>query len=159
MPSFRTATESDLPALCALGDEVNVIHHQAMPHVFAGPGSAERDRPRWLFAINSPESAVFVAEDAGRVVGCVNVTMVNLSGALLQPLRFGRVGSLSVTREYRSQGVGPELMRRVQEWVLEQGGHEVQLMVSSFNQHALHVYEKLGYEVRSLNMAKIVARS
>ncbi len=158
MPTYRTATDSDLPALCALGEEVNAIHHRALPHVFAAPGASDRDLPHWSFALTNPESVVFVAEDAGRVVAFVNVSVMNEPRPSLQPLRYGRVGSVSVTQDMRGQGIGPELMRRAHEWVNERGGHEVRLMVSSFNQHALHVYEELGYEVRSLNLAKVVAK-
>ncbi len=157
MPTYRTATESDLPAICALGEEVNAIHHDALPHVFAGPGAADRDLTYWSFALTNPESAIFVAEEADRVVAFVNVSMINESRSLLKPMRWGRVGSLSVTKGKRGQGIGPELMRLVHEWVRESGGHEVCLMVSSFNQHALHVYRELGYEVRSHNLAKVVA--
>ncbi len=159
MPTYRVATESDLPALCALGEEVNAIHHRALPHVFAGPGAADRDLSYWSSALTNPESVIFVAEEAGRVIAFVNVSMVNESRSLLQSLRFGRVGSVSVTQDKRGQGIGRELLRRVHEWVGERGGHEVRLMVSSFNQHALHVYEDLGYEVRSFNLAKVIAKA
>ena len=48
-------------------------------------------------------------------------------------------------------------MSLAQAWVRQNGGHEVRLNVWSFNEHALHVYKELGYEVRSLNLAKVVA--
>jgi ribosomal protein S18 acetylase RimI-like enzyme len=156
MLTFRAATESDLPALCALGEEVNAIHHGAFPNVFSGPGAADRDLPHWSSALTSPESVVLVAEEFGRVVAFVNVRMVNESRSWLKPIRFGLVGSLSVTQDKRGQGIGPELMRRVHEWVSERQGREVRLQVSGFNQHALHVYEELGYEIRSFNLAKVV---
>jgi ribosomal protein S18 acetylase RimI-like enzyme len=158
MPTYRTATESDLPALCELGEEVNAIHHRAHPHIFAGEGAADRDLLHWSSALTSPESVVFIAEDEGRVIAFANVSMINESRSLLQPLRFGRIWSVAVTHEKRGRGIGPELMRRVHEWVNARGGYEVRLQVSSFNQHALHVYKELGYDVRSLNLAKVVAK-
>jgi ribosomal protein S18 acetylase RimI-like enzyme len=159
MPDYRVATESDLPAICALGEEVNAIHHRALPRIFAGPGAADRDLSHWSSALTSPESTVFIAEDAGRVIAFANVSMIDESRAFLQPMRFGRIGSVAVTYDKRGHGIGPELMRHVHEWVRERGGHEVRLQVSSFNHHALHVYEELGYDVRSLNLAKVIATS
>jgi ribosomal protein S18 acetylase RimI-like enzyme len=156
MPTVRTATESDLPAICALGAEVNAIHHDAHPELFAGRGAAHRDLPHWWSALTGPDSVVFVAEESGRVVAFVNVRMVNESRTWLQPLCFGLVGTLSVAQDRRGQGIGPELMRRVHTWVKERHGREVRLQVSGFNQHALHVYQELGYEIRSLNLAKVV---
>jgi ribosomal protein S18 acetylase RimI-like enzyme len=159
MPTFRVATESDVTALCELGEEVNAVHRRALPQVFAGPGAAGRDSSHWASAITGPESVVFVAEESGRAVGFANVRMVNESRSWLQPMRFGLMGSLCVTKDRRGQGIGPELMRFIHGWVSERGGHEVRLQVSSFNQHALHVYEELGYEIRSLNLTKVVAES
>lgn len=157
MLAYRRASESDLPAICALGEEVNAIHHRAFPHIFAGPGAAERDRMHWASSVAREDAQTFVAEESGRVVAFVNVGMVNELNTLLEPLCFGRVGSVSVTESMRGQGIGRQLMRLVHEWVKERGGHEVRLNVWAFNEHALRLYKELGYEVRSVNLAKVIA--
>lgn len=157
MPLYRPARSADLKALCALGEEVNAIHHRIFPHVFAGPGSADRDLAHWASSVDTEGAQTFVAEEGGHVVGFVTVNMAAESHTFAQPLKFGRVGTVSVTAALRGQGVGPELMRLAQGWVKENGGHEVRLNVWAFNEHALHVYKELGYEVRSMSLAKIVA--
>ena len=151
---YRLATEDDLPSICTLGEEVNAVHHRAFPEIFAGPGEHDRDAAHWLSSIGKEFSITFVAEEAGEILGFVNVSIVNESHSLLQPMRFGRVGSVSVTKERRGQGIGPALMSLAQDWVAQNGGVEVRLNVWAFNSHALHLYEELGYEVRSHFLAK-----
>ncbi len=159
MLTYREATAPDLRAICALGEEVNAVHHAAFPRIFAGPGEADRDAGHWSGSIARDDSTTFVAQDAsGALVGFVTVSLVSESHSLLQPMRFGRVGSVGVTESRRGQGIGRELMQRAQNWVLQRGGAEVRLNVWAFNAHALHLYEELGYEVRSLFLVKALDR-
>jgi ribosomal protein S18 acetylase RimI-like enzyme len=154
MLTYREATDSDLPAICALGEEVNALHHAAFPHIFAGAGAADRDAAHWKRSIGRDDATTFVAEAQGVLVGFVTVGIVAESHSLLQPMRFGRVGSVGVTRCHRGRGIGPALMQRAHEWVALRGGVEMRLNVWAFNTHALHVYEELGYDVRSLTLVK-----
>lgn len=156
MIEYRAAVREDLPALCALGEEVNAIHHAAYPHVFAAAGSADRDLEHWASSIGGDDARVFVAVAGGEVVGFVNVSLINETHSLLQPMRFGRVGSISVSEGMRGRGIGRQLMRLVHAFVAERGGHEVRLNVWAFNEAARRLYDELGYEVRSLQLARLV---
>ena len=154
MRIYREATEPDLSAICALGEEVNAIHHRAFPQVFASAGEIDRDSAHWMNSIGKQDATTFVAEESGSLVGFVNVSIVTESHSLLQPMRFGRVGSVGITEHKRGQGIGRELMELAQDWVSRHGGVELRLNVWAFNSHALHVYEELGYEVRSFFLVK-----
>ena len=158
MPSFRLATESDVPAICALGEEVNSLHFEAFPQVFAGPGAPERDRAHWANGILKEDSATFVAEDHDAAIGFVTVSITTEIHSLLQPICFGRVGSVAVTSSMRGRGIGRDLMRLAERWVQDRGGVEVRLNVWAFNIHALHMYRELGYEVRSHQLARLLPR-
>jgi len=151
---YREAKETDVAAICELGEEVNAVHHRAFPQVFAGTGERGRDAAHWLTGVSKQDAITIVAEEAESIVGFVNVSIINETHTLLQPLRFGRVGSVSVTEKRRGQGIGRELMVRAQEWVSSRGGAEVRLNVWAFNTRALRMYEELGYETRSLFLAK-----
>ncbi|WP_397533364.1 GNAT family N-acetyltransferase [Roseateles sp.] len=154
MLSYRSAVTSDLPALCALGEQVNAIHHAAHPQVFAAAGAPDRDEEHWAACLGRDDARIFVAELDGQLVGFVTVVLVNEAHSLLQPMRFGRVGSVSVTEAMRGRGIGKELMRQAHAFVAELGGHEVRLTVWAFNEAALRLYQELGYETRSLNLAR-----
>jgi len=147
MPTYREAKESDLPAICALGQEVNALHHSQFPAVFAGPGAHDRDAALWRASIGKEDAAIFVAEDGSVVVGFVSVSVTTEAHTLLQPMRFGKVGSVSVTQSCQGQGVGRQLMNLAHEWVVQRGGTEVRLNVWKFNAKAIGLYEELGYEV------------
>jgi ribosomal protein S18 acetylase RimI-like enzyme len=154
MPNIREALASDLPAICVLGEEVNAIHHAAFPHVFAGRGAPDAAASHWSNSIAQANATTFVAEHENQLIGFVTVGISDESHPLLQPVRVGRVGSIGVAEAARGRGVGSELMRRAQAWLASRGAQEVRLNVWQFNAGALRLYQRLGYEVRSVQLAR-----
>ena len=153
MPSYREGTTGDISSICALGEEVNAIHHAAWPRIFAPPGPLERDREHWARCIGNGNTT-FVAEEGGCIVGFVTVSVADESHSLLQPLRYARVGTVGVGVNHRGQGIGAKLMALAEQWALQQGAAEVRLNVWAFNEPALAMYNELGYQVRSHLLGK-----
>lgn len=154
VPEYREATVADLAAICILGQEVNTLHHQAWPDVFASAGSPDRDRDHWLQSIAKNNATTFVAEVSGKLVGFVTVSVLDETHSLMQPCRYGRVGSIGVAVQHRGKGIGPQLMGSAEGWARERGAYEMRLNVWAFNEGAMRMYEELGYEVRSHFLGK-----
>jgi ribosomal protein S18 acetylase RimI-like enzyme len=149
MTHIRLATTADINAICQLGDEVNALHHDNAPSLFAAPGDPRKHEAHWLSTLDQTDAATFVAELDAVVVAFVTVSVVTESHSLLQPGRYARIGTLGVTAAHRGQGTGKALMACAQEWALSQGASEVRLTVGAFNEGAVRLYEALGYEVRT----------
>ena len=154
---YREANPADLPSICALGEEVNSIHHAAWPDVFAGPGAPDRDLAHWSQSVAADNATTFVAEEDARVVAFVNVSVTTETHSLLQPMRFARIGSISVTASRRGCGIGSRLMALAEQWATQKGARELRLGVWAFNQTALKMYAELGYEVRAHLLGKRLA--
>jgi ribosomal protein S18 acetylase RimI-like enzyme len=155
---YREAGESDLPAICALGMQVNALHHDAFPRHFAPPADPGRDSAHWAASLAQPMATTFVAELAsGPLAGFITVAVQDENHTLLQPMRIGRIGTVGVTAEWRGHGMGRALMQRAQDWVLARGATELRLHVWAFNEPARRLYEELGYELRMLTLAKPLA--
>ena len=156
MPVYREAVESDVLAICLVGEEINAIHRAAYPSIFAGaPEDPSRDAAHWASSIGKPSATTFLAEEAGQIVGFVNVTIHDESHSLLRPLRFARVGSVGVSAGHRGQGVGRSLMQHAEAWAQSQGATELRLNVWAFNSAAMQLYRELGYELRSHQLATV----
>lgn len=152
---YREATASDLPAIGALGSQVNALHHQAFPQLFAAPADPGRDNEHWSASVAQAMATTFVAElGSGALAGFVTVAIQDETHTLLQPVRFGRVGTLGVTPEWRGRGIGRALMQQAQDWAQARGCVELRLNVWAFNEAARRLYDELGYELRQLTLAK-----
>ena len=155
---YREATESDLAAICALGMQVNTLHHEAFPRHFAPPADPMRDSAHWATSLAQPMATIFVAElQPGQLAGFITVAVQDEAHSLLQPMRIGRIGTVGVTSEWRGHGIGRALMQRAQDWVQARGATELRLHVWAFNEAARRLYDELGYELRMLTLAKPLA--
>jgi GNAT superfamily N-acetyltransferase len=152
--AIREATAAELPAICVLGQEVNRLHHEAWPRVFAAPSEPGRDAPHWQQSIGNPNATAFVSDHADQVVAFITVFLVRETSPLLQPVLLARVGSVCVAAHLRGRGIGQSLMRTAEQWAVQRGASYLRLNVWGFNGEALRFYEKLGYGVHSHILGK-----
>jgi GNAT superfamily N-acetyltransferase len=161
--SIRDAVPADLAAICRLGEAVNRLHHEAWPHIFAGPGGPEaagesgdplRHAAHWQPAIAAADATTLVAERAGEMLGMVTVFVTQDRSPLLQPRPYARVGTISVAEAHRGQGLGHLLMAHAEQWARQRGMTDLRLHVWDFNAGAMRLYAELGYQVRSHVLGK-----
>jgi len=154
---YRHAAEADLPALCALGQVVNALHHAAYPDIFAPPSDPMRDVEHWRRGALGAGAVAIVAVEDGVVVGFVNAVVADEQHSLLQPMRVARVGSLVVADGHRGRGIGRQLMAGIEAWARGQGAADLRLNVWAFNAPARALYDELGYDTRLLTLGKALA--
>ena len=152
--TYRRATEADLPALCVLGQMVNLLHHEAHPTLFAPASAPERDDAHWRRSVSLPHMLAYLAECDGEPVGFITAGVADETHSLMQPVRYAWVGTVGVQPAYRGAGVGRTLMTMVEQWAVAQQAVDLRLMVWAFNQHAIRLYEELGFEARMIGMGK-----
>ncbi|MEP0886756.1 MULTISPECIES: GNAT family N-acetyltransferase [unclassified Leptolyngbya] len=86
-----------------------------------------------------------------QVVGCL------WAGSAIDQVkgdRHAHIFLLYVSPSHRQQGIASVLMQQVEAWARERGDRQVALQVFEFNQPAIRLYEKFGYQVQSLLMTK-----
>ena len=152
--TYREAELRDLPAICALGQVVNLLHHDTWPSIFAPQSDPLRDASHWRQSIDQPNATTFVAEHSGELIAFVTVMLVDESKSLLQPMRYAHVGSVCVAKPFRGKGMGKQLMSLAEHWAVGRGAEDMRLNVWAFNESALAFYRDLGYQVRSLFLGK-----
>jgi ribosomal protein S18 acetylase RimI-like enzyme len=89
------------------------------------------------FARSSGHGELFLAEDAGEIVGSV---MVGHDG------HRGWVYYLAAAASRRQEGLGRRLMAAAEEWLTARGVRKCELMIRSSNEAAAGFYARLGYD-------------
>src|SRR5262245_49333803 len=82
------------------------------------PTTSDAFAERFAAMNADPDSAVFVAEMQGSMLGLVAVHSFEM---LHRPGRLGRITALVVTSSAQGQGVGSELLDAVEAWFKERG--------------------------------------
>lgn len=133
---LRRATEADLTAIVALlADDVLGAAREAPgdPAYEAAFAAIEAD----------PNQLLAVAEDAGRVVGCLQLTFI--PGLSRRGMWRGQIESVRIAAGHRGGGLG----RRMFEWAIEacrsRGCGLVQLTTDKARPDAHRFYQSLGF--------------
>jgi ribosomal protein S18 acetylase RimI-like enzyme len=109
-------------------------HHRLLPEGLATPG-------HYIFSIRDG--------DLGQNVGAIWFARYEEGGK-----RLAFIYDLIIFEQFRRRGYGTQAMLALEEKVKEVGLDTIALHVFGHNQSALALYEKVGYEITDINMAK-----
>ncbi|HEX5398802.1 MAG TPA: GNAT family N-acetyltransferase [Verrucomicrobiae bacterium] len=126
--TIRRACESDCAGMARLATQLGY------------PASEDDLKLRLQHLLGSSNDLVFVAESDGAVVGWIH-------GFLSQPLESDRrveIGGLVVDEKFHRQGIGWELVRRVEQWAIGLGITELVVRCRTTRQEAHQFYQSLG---------------
>jgi putative acetyltransferase len=139
---IRPAEPKDAEALTELADAVSSEPEGWLISANGEWRDASEER-RYLKALRRyPHAAVFVAEaEDGRVVGRLSLARDNHPASA----HVADLG-LMVAKDYRGRGVGSALLEQAAEWAREAGVRKLELHVFPWNEPAIKLYEKHGYE-------------
>ncbi len=153
--SVRKATIDDYNAMCELFNEIDALHRDNLPRLFRKPDGAARERDYYSGLIADENTALFVAEAGGELVGFVHA-MVRETPALpvFVPRRYAIVDGIVVKSGFQNRGIGRTLMEKMQAWAIAKGATSIELNVYEFNRTAISFYESLGYQTLSRKMSK-----
>jgi GNAT superfamily N-acetyltransferase len=129
--SVRPATMQDAAQLAELCGQLGY------------PSTTEEVERRLRLILPDQESAVFIAESGGNVVGWIDVFI----SRLVETDQHAEIGGFVVDESCRSQGVGRLLLERAEEWARAEGCLVMTLRSNVIRERAHAFYENLGYSV------------
>jgi RimJ/RimL family protein N-acetyltransferase len=136
---IRRAEPSDADALAKLGDAVGSEPEGWLVTTNGWRNVAEERR--YLRAIRRyPNAAVFVADDAGLVVGRLSVARDQHPAS-----RHVADLGLMVAATHRRRGIGTALLQAAVDWARDSGVRKLELHVFPYNDGAIALYEQFGF--------------
>jgi ribosomal protein S18 acetylase RimI-like enzyme len=151
--TIRLLTQQDLAAVQALYAEIGALHADALPDRFSV--APMHDTATLMALIDEPSASLLVAEDAGQIVGLLELRVVTfVDRPPLTDRTFLSIESLIVGSHSRRRGVGRTLMAAAEQSASERGIDTIELNVYVFNTVALDLYRQLGYTPLAQRLAK-----
>jgi ribosomal protein S18 acetylase RimI-like enzyme len=140
-PTIRPATITDTDAIAPLFD-----HYRQF---YGMPPELERARKFIRERLERAESVILVAEDAGKLLGFVQLFP---SFTSLETERLWVLNDLYVSPEGRGRGLGRWLMNAAREHAVKTGAKRLTLETMDDNRVAWSLYESLGYKRNNPDM-------
>jgi RimJ/RimL family protein N-acetyltransferase len=144
MTEIRHAQPEDAATLVALGTAIG-REEGAWLLTSAGWRSVGEER-RYLRALKRyPDAAVYVAEDEGQLVGRLSLAR-DPHPASHHVADLG----LMVAASHRGRGIGRLLLDQATAWARDAGVTKLELHVFPWNEPAIRLYERFGFEREGL---------
>jgi ribosomal protein S18 acetylase RimI-like enzyme len=139
----RAIKMSDEPEILALvRDEMTRL--ESMDHRFRlRPDAMARYATYLRERMREVDSAVFIAERDGRVVG-LGIASTRSQSTFFEPSRTGYISDLLVEPSSRRQGIGTLVLERITKWFRGLGLDVVRLHVASCNTEAREFWRARG---------------
>ncbi|MCK4028803.1 GNAT family N-acetyltransferase [Streptococcus iners] len=153
--TIRKATQSDIPVLNELLQDILQVHHQARPDIFKSEGQKfSEEQLRQL--LDNPAKSVFVYELEGQVVGHLFCEITTATGDVLEPVKTLYIDDLCVASSVRGQKIGEQLYTFALSYAKEQGCHNLTLDVLADNAGAVRFYDRLGMKPQKFRMEQLI---
>lgn len=152
---IRQVKESDYKSFYLLYLNSHKIHSDALPDIFIKNAENIFSRGTFLNEIEDENSAIFVAENKGKIIGIIEITIEKEIGDLInKPFKRATIEEVAVDNKYLRSGVGSALVKRAERWAKEKKADHLSAIVYDFNKKALKFHEKNGFKPFTIRMVK-----
>jgi ribosomal protein S18 acetylase RimI-like enzyme len=152
--AIRTATQADLDAILVLWEEMVQYHCDVEPDIWAMNDEARGYARQYLQQMLVDEnSRIFIAVDAGKVVGFMIVAKIWRS-SLLNAMNHGTIHDAGVAQAARRNGVGARLLEAVETWFRAEGMQAITVGYAVNNPMSSAFWSKNGYRTYRVNAVK-----
>jgi len=142
---IREAVTDDLPEMIELWKEFMDFHKVRDPFFTR----SENGHEKWAkFALSNMESddwIVLVAVDGDKIVGYCMASVVDYP-PVLEIKQHGLIQDITVTKSSRRKGVGTQLYREAERWLLEKGVIRIELNVAATNEISRAFFRYIGFK-------------
>lgn len=145
MTTLREIKQDDAAAFLALCTRLDEETRLMMLEPGERTTSVEEQRHLIAEIMATPNSALFVAEAEGALVGYVGAY-----GGRCRRNRHCAEIVIGILQAYTGQGLGTRLLTRLENWAREQGLHRLELTVMVHNVPAVALYRKQGFFIEGL---------
>lgn len=154
--NVRKITRDDVRVLAEMTAEIQQIHHQAAPDIFAEVTGNLSEFEAHIVSYMERGTGC-IAEVNGQLLGCVLYEIrETVKNPFLKPHLRLHVDQMGVRPGFRGRGIGRHLMKQVMSAAKEHNVNFITLNVFCFNDGAIRFYEKFGFACHGMTMRLLI---
>ncbi len=145
MSIIREIRESDAEDFLALCKQLDNENKFMLLEPRERKTTPEEQRQRIKEILWKDNQTIFVAEEAGKLVGYLSAT-----GGHFARDRHTVYIVVGILERFTSQGIGTAFFERLEDWAREYSVHRLELSVMVHNQRGIGLYQKMGFEIEGI---------
>jgi ribosomal protein S18 acetylase RimI-like enzyme len=153
MITIRTASISDLSTIQKLSFELFRDNAQYDHDLIVDWPFLEAGEKYFKDNLENPQAICLISEEDSNPVGYIVSSPKELS---YRKSKYFEINDMCVLPEYRSQGIGSQLIKRVEQLAKEQGYQRFFVGSYAQNSKAIAFYQKNGFEVVDVGLEKSI---
>ncbi len=159
MALIREYKDSDRSGLLKLVEQLQdyLVEIDELKRLRRLPEFGETFTKKCLDEVREKEGMLYVVEGKGELVGFIAGVVEEISREGLMtciPAKFGWVTELFVQPEYQHQGIGKQLMEKMEAYFKQKGCDTIKTSVFVPNKIAYQFYQDLGFLDREVELIK-----
>lgn len=154
---IRPARTEDTEAITSLSETAQDTYLSLLPSFFSRVDRAYW-RTRFLHALELKDYYIFIVEPENQpiIAGYIEFFIKRTATPIVRPPTRLLIDNVVVAPAFRRHGIGKQLLDFADEFARHHDIDTVELQVAAGNTVAMALYEKCGFEKRSITMEKRV---
>jgi len=142
MTTIRNARKEEIPALQILNQEAFIDNQLYDADLNMDWALSESGKQYFINLLETPTSCCLVAETNGVLVGYITASEKIFE---YRKSTYVEINDLGVSPDYRSKGVGSDLITGCKQWAKKEGYQKIYVNSYATNARAIAFYERNGF--------------
>lgn len=153
MINIRLASKDEVPDLQILNNEVFIDNQKYDDDLDMQWAKSDKGKNYFTQLLNDSNVCCLIAEDDGRKVGYIAARQKDIS---YRKSKYLEIENMGVIPQYRSQGIGHQLVQKCFEWAKERGFQKTYVNAYFANIKAIKFYKNNGFIETDISLEKSI---
>ena len=153
MITIRTCQNNEVETLQNLNDEVFIDNSTYDTDLDLTWAKGEKGKQYFNDLLNNKEAYAIIAEEDGKPIGYLAASEKHID---YRKSKYLEIENMGVVPEYRSQGVGKQLIEECFKWAKEKGYQKLFVNTYFANEKAFSFYKNTGFTEIDISLEKVL---
>ncbi len=151
MVHIRTADKNEVKDIQNLNNEVFIDNQKYDSDLDMNWPQSDKGKEYFTKLLNNPDACCLLAEEDGKLVGYIAAAPKNIS---YRKSKFFEIENMGVIPEYRSKGIGSQLIQKCLEWAKNKGFQKLFVNAYFQNAKAIDFYKRNGFSEIDISLER-----
>lgn len=153
--TITKALPEDRESILIIKQQAHAYFVQKLPHLYQSSETVFTD-DFFNSYFNNANHIALLAKVNGQTVGYALIDQVAVDLPMMKKRSYVYIQDIAVGEDFQNNGIATTLLKAIEKIAIDWKAESLELAVHSNNPGAIHIYNKLGFSIRTYRMEKIL---